>query len=168
MFGTENQKADIDSESVVFGLVDLVIEPEGDNRTVVGLDSEVVLVRGVPQAVAVAVAVVQPDAAAQELTAGYVHQMCCQSFWSQLQLQKLSPHGFGSGLKKMTLFVQAEAWPTLSGSQQVLVCLLGSVQICGPAVGNNKIISSANGINYLKMHIVHCKKKGLNMLVRIS
>jgi hypothetical protein len=134
VFGTVNQKADIDSESVVFGPVDLVIESKGDNRTVVGSDSEVVLVRGVPQAVAV----VRLGAVAQELTVGYVHQMCCRSFWSQLQLQKLSPHGFGSGLKKMTLFVQAEAWPTLSGSQQVLVCLLGSVQICGPTVGNIK------------------------------
>lgn len=134
MFGTENQKADIDSESVVVGRLDLVIESEGDNRTVVGLDSEVVLVRGVPQAVAV----VRLGAAAQEPIAGYVHQMYCQSFWNQLPLRKLCPHWFGSGLKKMTLFAQAEAWPTLSGSQQVLVCLLGSVQICGPAVGNIK------------------------------
>lgn len=131
MFGTENRKADIDFEGVVFGPADLVIELEGDNRTVVGLDSEEVVVKGVPQAVAV----VRLGAAGQELTAGYVPQMCCQSFWDQLLLLKLSPHWFGSGLKK-TPFAQAEAWPTLSGSQQVLACLLGSVQICGPAVGN--------------------------------
>jgi hypothetical protein len=152
VFGTENQKADIDSECVVFAQVDLVIESKadiecvvfaqvdlvieskGDNRTVVGLDSEVELVKGVPQAVAV----VRLGVVAQELTAGYVHQMYCQSFWNQLPLLKLSPHCFGSGLKKMALFVQAEAWPTLSGSQQVLACLLESVQICGPAVGNMK------------------------------
>lgn len=127
---------DIDCVCVGFGLVDLVTELEGDNRIVVALDSAVVLVEEVPQAVAVALLGV----AGQELIAGYVHQMCYQSFWHQQQLMKFSPHW--SGLKKMTLFEQDEAWLILSGSLQVLACLLGSVQTCGPAVGNiNKLIS---------------------------
>jgi hypothetical protein len=132
VFGTENQKLDIDYVCVGFGgfgLVDLVTELEGDNRIVVALDSEVVLVEGVPQAVAVALLGV----AGQELIAGYVHQMCYQSFWDQQLWLKFSPHWIGSGLKKMTLYVQAEAWLILSGSRQVLVCLVESVQTCGPA-----------------------------------
>lgn len=129
---------DIDCVCVGFGPVDLVTELEGDNRIVAALDSVVVLVEEVPQAVAVALLGV----AGQGLIAGYVHQMCYQSFWHQQQLMKFSPHWIGSGLKKMTLFAQAEAWLILSGSLQVLACLLGSVQTCGPAVGNiNKLIS---------------------------
>lgn len=120
---------DIGSEGVVFGLVDLVTELEGDSRTVVGLDSEWVLGEGVTQVVAG----VLPGEEGQELIVGCAHQMHCQSFSNQLQLMKLSPHWTESGLKK-TLFAQAEAWPILSGSQQVPVCLLESVQTGGPAV----------------------------------
>lgn len=125
--GTGNQRVNIDSAGVVFGLVHLVTEVEGDNRTVVGVHSELALAEEVLQAVAA----VQLGGAGPELTAGYVFQMCCRSFWDQLLLLKLFPHCSGSGLMKMIPFVQAEVWPTLSGSQQVLACLLESAQTCG-------------------------------------
>lgn len=134
VFGTGNQKADTDSEDgVVFVQVDLLMELEADNRAVVELDSEPVLVEGVQT-----VAGVPLGEAGQELIAGYVHQMCFQSFSNQQPLLKFSPRWTASGLTKTTLFVQAEAWPVLSGSQQVLACLLESVQTCGPALGNIK------------------------------
>lgn len=79
---------DIGSEGVVFGRLDLVEELRRDNRSVAGVDSEVVLVKEVPQLVAA----VLLGAAAQELTAGCVHQECCQPLWNQQPLPRLSHH----------------------------------------------------------------------------
>lgn len=59
------------------GVVDLIAEFEVNNKiVVVESHSELVPVREVPPAVAV----VLLDGARQELIAGYVFQMCCQSF----------------------------------------------------------------------------------------
>lgn len=52
----------------------------------------------------------------------------------------LSPLWIVNGLKKTTPSAQVEALLTLFVSQQVLACLLGSAQTCGPEVGNTNVI----------------------------
>lgn len=69
---------------------------------------------------------------------------------------KLYPQWIGNGSRKMNPFVSSEALPVLSGSLQVLACLLVSGQIGEPATGNatsQKLEKRANSMDLHKNHI---------------
>lgn len=103
---------------VVLELVDLATEVKVSNMVVAESHSETGPAGKEPRA---AVPVLL-DEAGQEQVAGYVHQKCCHPFWNQKWVVKLYLQRTG-GLTWKTLSAQAEVWPILFESQQVLACL---------------------------------------------
>lgn len=119
----ENQQAYIGPAGVEPGLADLVVGLKVNNKIAVVSHSEEEL--DSVEAQVQVVAGVLFGGAEQVPTVGYEFRASYQFSWDQRHVVKLFRQ-IENGLTKRALSAQAEAWPILSESRQVLVCLLGS------------------------------------------